>query len=81
MDFHPIWPVINVEIHWDDAQFHRESTQWISTQFDHPIDPIRSGIISMDFHPIQPVINVEIHWDDAQFDRESSQWISTQFDQ
>ena len=52
----------------DDAQFDQASSQWISTQFDHPIRPIQPGIISMnwvvelvklgiismDFHPIQP---------------------------
>ena len=72
----------------DDAQFDQASSQWISTQFDHPIhrldqapsqwistqfDQASSQWISTKFdHPIQPVINAWSNW-------ASSQWISTQF--
>ena len=36
------------------------SSQWISTQFDHPNQPIWPGIISLDFHPIQPANSTDL---------------------
>ena len=65
MDFHPIRPVINAWPNWSNWA----SSQWISTQFDHPIQPIRLGIISMDSTQFDQVLitgrigwkSIEIH--------------------